>query len=146
MVSAAVLVFMMFFTAYVVILRQIFDTPTLGVVDIMELSLVALIFIAMPGVFFRNENVTVDIVDRVVSPRIRTMLIIFGHVCALFFLVAMMIEMLPLAWEKYNNDEVTMTLSIDRFVHWVPILFGFSVSIIATIWVLGRVLTDKSRS
>jgi len=29
-----------------------------------------------------------------------------------------------------------MTLEINRFIHWIPIIFGFVVSIFATIWVI----------
>ena len=55
----------------------------LGVVDVMELSLVALIFVAMPGVFLRDDNVTVDVIDQVLPRWARNMLRFFGMlVCA----------------------------------------------------------------
>ena len=50
--------------------------------------------------------------------------------------VMMMVNMLPQAMDKWEFNEVTMTLGINRFVHWIPIIFGFAMSIIGTAWVL----------
>jgi TRAP-type transport system small permease protein len=134
--SALILAFMMLFTTVAVAMRQFFNSPVLGVVDVMELSLVGLIFIAMPGVFLRDDNVTVDVIDQLVSRRVRVALRLIGLVLALSFLVMMMVQMTPQAMDKWKYSEVTMTLSIHRFIHWVPIIFGFGMSIVATAWVL----------
>lgn len=130
---------MMLFTTAVVALRHM-GFHVLGVVDVMELSLVTLIFVAMPGVFLRDENVTVDVIDQVVSRRVRVWLRLVGLVITLGFLVLMMIEMLEPAIDKLSDGEVTMTLSINRFIHWIPIVFGFAASILGTFWVLGYYL------
>ena len=118
--GAAILVFMMLFTTYAVVMRNFFDTPVLGVVEIMELALVALIFIAMPGVFLRDEHVTVDVVDQVVSRKIRVFLRFFGLFLTLGFLIMMMSEMAEPAIDKLSDGEVTMTLGINRFIYWIP--------------------------
>jgi TRAP-type C4-dicarboxylate transport system permease small subunit len=135
-----VLVFMMLFQTASVVLRQLFATPVLGVVDIMELSLVALIFIAMPGVFLRDENVTVDVIDHAVPRGMRVALRLAGLVLTLGFLTMMFVNMIPQAMDKWHFREVTMTLGINRFVHWTPIIFGFALSILATACVLGLYL------
>jgi TRAP-type C4-dicarboxylate transport system permease small subunit len=134
--AALILIFMMLFTTVAVSMRQFFNTPVLGVVDVMELALVALIFVAMPGVFLRDDNVTVDIVDQFVPRKVRIALRMLGLIISLAFLVMMMVQMLPQAADKWEHGEVTMTLGINRFVHWVPIMFGFATSIIGTVWVL----------
>jgi TRAP-type C4-dicarboxylate transport system permease small subunit len=138
--AALILVFMMLFTTVAVSMRQFFNTPVLGVVDVMELSLVALIFVAMPGVFLRDENVTVDVIDHVLSRPARIALRLIGLLVSLGFLLMMMVQMMPQAADKWQHGEVTMTLSINRFAHWVPIIFGFAMSIAATVWVLTRYL------
>ena len=134
--AALVLVFMMLFTTYAVVMRQVFDTPILGVIDVMELALVVCIFIAMPGVFLRDEHVVVDVIDQMVSPRTVRRLRLLGLVLTLGFLVMMITYMVQPAFEKLDQHEVTMTLGINRFVHWIPIIFGFVLSIAATVWVI----------
>jgi TRAP-type transport system small permease protein len=138
--AALILVFMMLFTTVAVAMRQFFHTPVLGVVDVMELSLVALIFVCMPGVFLRDDNVTVDVIDQFLPRRARNALRLFGLLISLGFLMLMMVQMLPQAADKWQHNEVTMTLSISRFTHWVPIIFGFAMSMAGTVWVMVRYL------
>jgi TRAP-type C4-dicarboxylate transport system permease small subunit len=134
--AAVILVFMMLFTTVAVTLRQLFNYPVLGVVDVMELSLLAMIYISMPGVFLRDDNVTVDVIDQVLPRRARVALRAIGLLLALAFLIMMMVNMIPQATDKWQYGEVTMTLGISRFIHWMPIIFGFAMSIIGTLWVL----------
>lgn len=134
--AALILIFMMLFTTVAVSMRQFFNAPVLGVVDVMELSLVSLIFVCMPGVFLRDDNVTVDVIDHVLPRAARVALRLLGLFVTLGFLVIMMVQMLPQAADKWQHGEVTMTLSINRFTHWVPIIFGFAMSILGTVWVL----------
>lgn len=130
--GAAILVFMMGFTTWGVLARQLFNVPILGVVDVMELALVACIFFAMPGVFFKDMNVTVDVVDALVSRRVRVTLRFLGLFLTLAFLCLMMTEMADPAIRKLEDGEVTMTLGMSRFLHWIPIIIGFALSIVAT--------------
>jgi len=127
---------MMIYISCVVFLRQFFGIAVLGVVDVMELALVALIFIAMPGVFLRDENVAVDLIDQFLTRKARVMLRLAGLILTLAFLLLMMNEMIVPALDKLEDNDRTMTLGINRFIHWIPILFGFAVSIIATVTVL----------
>lgn len=138
LVSAAVLVFMMLFTTYAVISRQIFDVPILGVVEVMELALVLFVFLAMPGIFFRDENVTVDILDSLMTAGVITLLRRFALVLTLLFFGISFYAMIPAAMEKYHSYEITQTLGIHKFVHWVPILIGFAGAILGALWVLLR--------
>ena len=134
--AALVLAFMMLFTTYAVLSRQLFDAPVLGVVDVMELALVACIFIGLPGVFLRDEHVTVDVIDSLIPRRWRVRLRLIALVITLVCLILMMTEMIQPAMEKLDTGEATMTLGINRFWHWVPIIFGFAMSTLGTAWVL----------
>ena len=144
--AALVLVFMMLFTTYAVVMRQVFNAPVLGVVDVMELALVICIFVAMPGVFLRDEHVVVDVIDQMVRPGVVRWLRLIGLILTLGFLIMMMTYMVQPAIEKLDQHEVTMTLGINRFNHWIPIIFGFALSIIATIWVIYHYLRHGSPS
>ena len=143
LLAAVILVFMMLFTTYAVVQREFFGTPVLGVVDVMELALVACVFIAIPAVFLRDDHIAVDVIDQLVSTHTVRRLRIFSVLLGLVLFASMMFEMLPAALEKYASDEVTMTLSIDRFWHWLPILFCFVVSILALLWVLFGLFRSK---
>jgi len=142
LVAALVLVFMMLFTTVGVIMRQFFGTPILGVVDVMELALVTCVFVAMPGTFFRDENLTVDVIDPIVPRAVRVVLRLIGLVLTLGFLLLITIEMIEPALDKLYSGEVTMTLAISRFIHWLPIIFGFAASAVATVCILVHYLRN----
>lgn len=129
------LVFMMLFTTVAVVMRQVFDAPVLGVVDVMELALVGTVFFAMPGVFLRDENVTVDVIDQLVPRKVRAFLRLAGLAVTIVFLVLLVAQMHTLFIDKWTFDEVTMTLGISRWIHWIPIIVGVLLSIVATVWV-----------
>lgn len=136
--AAFCLLFMMLFTTVAVVMREAFNAPVFGVVDIMELALVGCVFIALPGVFLRDENITVDVVDQVAGRRTRTVLRFAGLLLSLVFLVVMLSQMFVPALDKLMSGEVTMTLGFSRFYHWVPIILGFVFSIVATVLVMIR--------
>lgn len=127
---------MVLFTTASVVMREFFDQPMLGVVDVMELALVVCVFFAIAAVFFRDEHITVDIVDRLLpGPVVRT-LRVAAWLIAAALLGASLYQMLPAALEKLDSNEVTMTLGIPRYIHWIPILLGFSLALIACLWLL----------
>jgi len=62
---AAVLFFMMALTCVDVVGRYLLNTPVAGGFELTEVSLAALIFLALPLVTLRNDHVVVDLFDRV---------------------------------------------------------------------------------
>lgn len=134
--GALVLLFMMLYTTYAVAMRQFFDMPVFGVVDVMELALVACIFVALPGIFLRDENITVDIIDHFVPRRVTLVLRFAGLFLTLLILSLAIIGMEEPALDKLESGEQTMALGISRFYHWIPIVFGFAFAILGTLAVI----------
>jgi TRAP-type C4-dicarboxylate transport system permease small subunit len=134
--GAAFLTFMTLYTTATVVMRQGLGIPTLGVVDVMELALVAMIFLALPGSFLRDEHVTIDVIDQLVSRRVRVALRFLGLFLTLILLVIVLRQVIPAALYSFDSFEVTMTLGIHRSWHWSPIVFGFSFSVAAVVWVI----------
>jgi len=136
LVAALILVFMMLLTTVAVLSRQLFDAPLLGLVELSELALVACIFIAMPGVFLRDENIVVDVIDHIVPPRVTRGLRMFGLVLTLAFIGFTAVTILEPAWTMFNHDRYTLVLEIDLYYFWIPILFGFYLASAATLWLI----------
>jgi len=136
LVAALVLVFMMLLTVVAVLSRQLFNTPVLGLIELSELALVTCIFVAMPGVFLRDENIVVDVIDHLVSRRVRHLLRMFGLVLTLAFLGFTAIAMIVPARTMFNRDQYTLVLEIELYYFWIPILFGFYLAAIATLWLI----------
>jgi TRAP-type C4-dicarboxylate transport system permease small subunit len=138
LVAALILVFMMLLTTVAVLSRQLFNAPLLGLVELSEFALVACIFVAMPGVFLRDENIVVDVIDHVVPRRFTHVLRMFGLILTLAFLGCSAITMIEPAAAKFSRGQTTLVLEIDLFYFWIPILFGFYLASASTLWLIRR--------
>ncbi len=141
-VAAGALVFMLLVTTGSVFSRQLFGRELFGVVDLMELALTVCIYAALPGVFLRNENVTVDIIDNLVSRRVQLALRLFGLLLAFAVLTVALSQMMAPALDKFRAGETTMTLNLPRYWHWIPIVVGFGFGALAAIWAGIRLWRD----
>lgn len=143
-VAAAALVFMMLLTTAAVLLRWLFGIEVYGVVDMMEMALAVCVFVALPGVFLREENITVGLVDSLRSPRLTFTLRLIGYALGLALVGATLVEILPPALDKYRYNEGTMTLQLPRWWQAIPIGAGFACSALAIVAVAWRLLRRGS--
>lgn len=134
--AAVLLVFLMVHTTVAVLARQLMNYSMLSLVEVSELVLIGIIFFAMPGAFIRDENIVVDVIDNLVPKKVSQGLYMLGLVMTLVFLVVTAYAMIEPAMLNYNRNQYTMVMEIDRFIHWIPILFGFYLAILGTIWLL----------
>lgn len=139
-VAVAALLFMMLLTTGAVLARALFHIEVFGVVDMMEMALTVCIFAALPGVFLRDEHITVGLVDSLRSPRLTYVLRLVGLALSLGFVVVTLVEIVPPALDKFRYGEGTMTLQIPRWWQAVPIAVGFGCSALAILAVAWRVL------
>jgi len=72
--ASAILFSMMTLTFVDVIMRYVFNRPLRGAFEVTELMLLVLIFAGLPLVTHANEHVTMDLIDRWLSPRLRNAL------------------------------------------------------------------------
>ncbi|NQV55055.1 MAG: TRAP transporter small permease [Rhodospirillales bacterium] len=136
LVASALLVLLMVHTTVAVLARQLLGLSMMSLVEVSELALIGIIFIAMPGAFLRDENIVVDVIDNLVPKKVSRFLYLLGLVMTLTFLVVAAYAMIEPATAMFNRTQTTMVMEIDRFYHWMPILFGFYLAIAATILVL----------
>jgi TRAP-type C4-dicarboxylate transport system permease small subunit len=136
LVAAALLVFLMVHTTIAVLGRQLMNYAMLSLVEVSGLVLMGIIFFAMPGVFIRDDNIVVDVIDNVVPEKVSRGLYILGLVMTLVFLSVAAFAMIEPAMGKFYRNQTTMVMEIDRFYYWIPILFGFYLAIAGTVWLL----------
>jgi len=71
--ASAILFCMMTLTFVDVVLRYVFSRPLRGGFEVTELMLLVLIFAGLPLVTHANEHVTMDLIDRWLSARVRAL-------------------------------------------------------------------------
>ena len=129
--AALFLLFMMLFTAASVTLRYVANWTGENDVDIMVWAFATCIFIALPAVTLRDEHVAVDLIDQIAPAWPIRAMRWFGLILIIVFLAVSFFQSLPVALEKLEFGENTMSLDINRFWFWLPMLIGLGCAALA---------------
>jgi TRAP-type C4-dicarboxylate transport system permease small subunit len=140
--SALFLAAMMMITVVDVTSRALFNRPITGVYDLVQLFLVGTVFLSIPDVFLRGENIVIDFVDHVFSPKAVGWLKVAASLAALVFLAVLAWKMVQPALDSIQFHEVSLDLSIPMWVYWSLMIAG----IVLTLPMAARVFFDSVRS
>jgi TRAP-type transport system small permease protein len=138
MLAAVFLAGMMLLTVADVVLRSIFNYPIRGMLELVELGLACTVFLALPAVFLREENLVVDVIDHLAPRRVVRGLDLLGGLISLGVLVVMAWQMFPLAKSMIEFGDVTSDLSIPKLYYWIPVLTGVVASALVTVVLIAR--------
>jgi len=129
------LIFMMIFTTLSVTLRYVANWTGENDVDIMVWAFATCIFIALPAVTLRDEHVAVDLIDLIAPKRTVMAMRWFGLLLVMIFLAISFYKAVPVAIEKMESGETTMSLDINLFWYWLPMLVGLACATLAAVMV-----------
>lgn len=134
--SAFFLAAMMLITVADVISRAVVNMPITGTYDLVQLFLVGTIFLSIPEVFLRDENIVIDFIDHVVSRRLIGMLKLVANLGAAVFLVVLLWRMVGPALDSLRFHEISPDLSVPMIVHWTLMIAGIVLALLAAVFVL----------
>lgn len=100
-VGTAALVVMMLATTADVVLRATVNAPIRGVVDAVEVAMLMVVFLGLPDAFLRGEQVTVDVIDHLVSARALAVLKVVGAILSTIFLALLAINLVQPLLDAY---------------------------------------------
>lgn len=99
-----------------------------GMLDYVELSLDALIFLAIPAALFERRLITVDLID---AADRRGLARLLGAAFTLVTLVVLGTQVVAPALEMREWDERTFDLGLAKFWYWMPIWVGVALGVVA---------------
>jgi TRAP-type transport system small permease protein len=127
--SALFLVAMMLITVVDVSARALFNRPITGAYDLVQLFLVGTVFLSIPDVFLRGENIVIDFVDHLFSGQAVRWLKLAASLAALFFLAVLAWKMIGPALDSVRFHEVSLDLSIPMWVYWSLMIGGIVLTL-----------------
>lgn len=133
--AALFVVFMMLWTCVSLSLRYGTGFTGENDVGIMVIAFVASFFIALPAVTLRDQHVAVDMMDHVMGPRVRKVLRWVGLVMTIIFLAVSFWQALEPALDKIRFNEHALSIDINKFWFWLPLLIGLALATIASVLV-----------
>jgi len=139
-VAALFLLFMMGINVVDVTLRAAFDAPIFGTYEIVELTLAAVAFFAIPEAFLRNEHVTIELIDQIAPKKVVDFLRVFGLGVTLVFFGLLVYYMIPPAIDAVTYNDVSFDLHIPLIWRGSLVLFAMAVALVAVALIFWREL------
>ena len=127
--SALFLAAMMLITVIDVSSRALFNKPITGTYDLVQLFLVGTIFLSIPDLFLRDENIVIDFVDHTAGRRLVDTLKVIANLAALIFLAVLSWRMIPPALDSMKFHEVSPDLAMPMILHWSLMIVGIVLAL-----------------
>lgn len=127
------LVLMAGWTVTDIVSRLLFKQPLPGSIDLVEATLVLVVFFGLAEGMRRGEQITVDILDHVVPPRALLAMKLFGDLATIAFLALLAWAVWPPLMDAYQFGDRKPDLPIPIYPLLLAIEAGLLVSVGVTI-------------
>ena len=128
--AAFFLAAMMMITIIDVTSRALFNRPITGAYDLVQLFLVGSVFLSVPSVFLRGENIVIDFIDHLLGQLAVEVLKVITNLLAFVFLASLLYQMVTPARDAMRFHEVSPDLAIPMGVHWSLMLLGIALALL----------------
>ena len=129
-VGAIVLAIMMFLVAADVTLRYIFNSPIRGSVELVELMMIVVVFLAVAYTASQKGHVSIELVVSRFPQRVQAILDVFTSLLSLGFIVLVIWRSIVRGHTMWADHHVTIVLSIPIFPFLYIIAFGCALLVI----------------
>ena len=114
-----------------VFLKYVFNRPIVGAYDLVESLLPVVIFHGLPATFLRRQNIVIDLIDHIVSPRWRRRLITTSDAVVLGLLVLITWALFSPARQAFDYGDRKIELSLPLATIWAAVILGMAGVIVA---------------
>ncbi|HMT92481.1 TRAP transporter small permease [uncultured Thiothrix sp.] len=135
LIAGSALLAMMVITCIDVIGRYLFNKPLVGGVELIEVLLGVMIFMALPVISWRNEQVVVDILDPFIPPHVNFIRTILFNLLTAIALVVIGQRIWDLGARASSHGEVTeyLHLPVGAIVSSFGVMCWFTALVLVTL-------------
>ncbi len=137
-VAALAVVFMMLWTCTSLVLRYFTGFTGEADIGVMVIAFVSSFFIALPAVTLRDQHVVVDMMDHVMGLRAKKVMRWIGLLFTIAFLAIAFGQAIEPAFDKLRFGELAMSIELNKFWFWLPLLIGLALATVAAVLVAVR--------
>jgi TRAP-type C4-dicarboxylate transport system permease small subunit len=135
------LLVMMVCTDWDVVMRQLAGRPLNGVVELVEVTVLATALLGLPEAFLRDEQIRVDLIDTLVPPAVLAVIRAAGMALAVVFLTLLCRNVWQPMLDARMFGDVKYDIGIAVWPLYALILFAFGASILTCIVAMWRDLS-----
>jgi TRAP-type C4-dicarboxylate transport system permease small subunit len=114
-----------------VFLKYVFNRPIVGAYDLVESLLPVVIFHGLPATFLRRQNIVIDLIDHIVSPRWSRRLITTSDAVVLGLLVLITWALFSPARQAFDYGDRKIELGLPLATIWAAVILGMAGVIVA---------------
>jgi len=127
--------------------RRFLNSPVTGTIELVEIGMALVAFLAMPRAFFLNANVSADFINNLNLGRIKSYLVIIKFILMLFIMSLMAYATTLTSYKFMNNKRVTLDLELYFYPFYFICSIGMWLSVIAIIaWFAKTIAEINSKS
>lgn len=141
--GALALLVMMLGTDYDIIARLTINKPLRGVVELVEITVLACAMLGLPESFLRDEQIKIDLVDSILPPKILKIVKLFAIAMTVLFLVILCVNVYQPMLDARRFGDIKPDLGVPVYPLYALILFSFAASVLACGVAFMRVLSPN---
>lgn len=136
--GALAIAVMMLATCWDVVARRAVNAPLHGVVELVEIMVLASAMLGLPESFLRDEQIHVDVVDGFVPARVLALLKVAALALAVVLLAILAINVYQPMVDARQFGDVKYDLGVPVYPLYGIIIFSFAVSMLSCLACLMR--------
>lgn len=144
-VGALAIAVMMLATCWDIVARWAANRPLHGVVELVEIMVLASAMLGLPEAFLRDEQIRVDLVDGFLSQRALTLLKIVALLLSVVLLALISVNVYQPMLDAYRFGDLKYDLGLPVYPLYGLIIFAFAASILGCAAALLRELRPGER-
>ena len=127
--------------------RRFLNSPVTGTIELVEIGMALVAFLAMPRAFFLNANVSADFINNLNLGKFKSYLVILKFVLMLSIMSLMAYATTVTSYKFMNNQRVTLDLELYFYPFYFISAIGMWLSVIAIIfWFIKNINNNTSQS
>ena len=145
--SGLVLLFLALLTFADVFGRRFLNSPVTGTIELVEIGMAVVAFLAMPRAFFLNANVSADFINNLNLGIFKTYLVILKFILMTSIMSLMAYSTTLTSYKFMNNQRVTIDLELYFYPFYFICSIGMWLSVFAIIiWFIKTIYKINSKA
>jgi TRAP-type C4-dicarboxylate transport system permease small subunit len=121
-----------------VLMRHFFNHPIQGAYDLVESMLVIVVFNSFSARFLARQNIVIDLIDAVVSPGVRTVLVRIADVITIALVALLIWAMTTPAMQAFEYGDRKLELGLPLWILWVVAILSMCGTLVCSVGALLR--------
>ena len=143
-VSGLILLLLSVLTFCDVFGRRFLNSPVTGTIELVEIGMALVAFLAMPRAFFLNANVSADFINNLNLGIFKTYLVILKFILMISIMSLMAYSTTLTSYKFMNNQRVTIDLELYFYPFYFICSIGMWLSVLAIlVWFVKTLLVNN---